>query len=149
MTTYPSPLSPSPALTDATTLEGAIDCLLEHLPLALEGGYTPEALFEILLRAASPGDSIEHTVQQLKGAPSGNGVRYHLDKFGEMTRVEQQLNRALQSRIPSKIAKGRHRIAINLHLILYYGKPSAAEASYLYCSQAKAGTTRFFAFVYF
>ena len=119
MTTYPSPLSPSPALTDEATLEVALDCLLEHLPIEMEGGYTPADLFKILLRAASRGDSIEHTVRQLEGVPSGNGVRYHLDKLSDMATVEQHLNRALQSRIPPKIAKGRHRIAIDLHLIPY------------------------------
>jgi hypothetical protein len=145
MTTYPSSLSTSPALTDEATLEVALDCLLEHLPIEMEGAYTPADLFEILLRAASRGDSIEHTVQQLEGAPSGNGVRYHLDKLNDMATVEHQLNRALQSRIPAKIAKRQQRIAIDLHLIPYYGKPGEAEASYIYRSQAKAGTTRFFA----
>jgi hypothetical protein len=33
MTTYPSPLPPSPALTDEATLEVALDSLLEHLPI--------------------------------------------------------------------------------------------------------------------
>jgi hypothetical protein len=81
MTTYPSSLSPAPALTDEGTLEAALDCLLESVPLNMEGGYTRQDLFEILLRAASRGDSIEHTAQRLQGIPSGNGIRYHLDKF--------------------------------------------------------------------
>ncbi|HEY9630577.1 MAG TPA: ISH3 family transposase [Coleofasciculaceae cyanobacterium] len=146
MTTYPSPLSPSPALTDEATLEVAVDSLLEHLPIEMEGGYTSEDLFEILLRAASRGDSIEHTVRQMEGVPSGNGVRYHLDKLSDMATVEHQLNAALQSRIPPKIAKKRHRLAIDLHLIPYYGTPNEAEAPYIYRSQAKSGTTRFFAY---
>ncbi len=133
-------------MTDEATLESALDCLVEHLPLEMEGGYSPEDLFEILLRAASRSDSIEHTAQRLDGVPSGNGIRYHLDKLNDMATVEQQLNAALQSRIPPKIRKGRHRIAIDLHLIPYYGKPSAVEAPYIYRSQAKAGTTSFFAY---
>ena len=119
MTTYPSSLSISPAITDEATLEVAVDCLLEHLPIEMEGGYSPEDLFEILLRAASRGDSIEHTVKQLEGVPSGNGVRYHLDKLSDMATVEHQLNAALQSRIPPKIAKKRHRLAIDLHLLTW------------------------------
>jgi Transposase DDE domain len=147
MTTYPSSLlSPTPALTDEATLEAAVDILSAHLPIEMEGGYTPQDLFEILLRAASRGDSIEHTAQRLEGVPSGNGIRYHLDKWEDMGTVEQQLNAALQSRLPPKIRKGRHRIAIDLHLIPYYGKPSAIEAPYIYRSQAKAGTTSFFAY---
>jgi len=148
MTTYPSctPLSPEPALTDEATLEAALDCLLEHLPIEMEGGYTPRDLFEILLRAASRMDSIEHTAQRLKGVPTGNGIRYHLDKLDNMEILEQQLNQALQSRLPSAIAKAKHRIAIDLNLIPYYGTANAAVAPYLYRSQAKAGTTSFFAY---
>nr|WP_290225391.1 ISH3 family transposase [Trichocoleus desertorum] len=146
MTTYPSSLSPAPALTDEGTLEAALDCLLESVPLNMKGGYTPQDLFEILLRAASRGDSIEHTAQRLQGTPSGNGIRYHLDKLDEMATLESQLNAALQSRIPPKICRRQHRIAIDLHLIPYYGNPSEVEAPYIYRSQAKAGTTSFFAY---
>jgi putative transposase len=63
-----------------------------------------------------------------------------------MTRVERHLNEALQSRIPPKVRQGKHRIAIDLHLIPYYGNASEAEAPYIYRSQAKAGTTSFFAY---
>lgn len=86
MTTYPSSsLSPTPALTDAATLDAALDCLLEHVPLKLESTYFGCAdLCEILLRAASRHDSIEHTAQRLDGVPSGNGIRYHLDKLDDM-----------------------------------------------------------------
>jgi Transposase DDE domain len=146
MTTCPSSLSSAPALTDEATLEAALDCLLEHLPLEMEGGYSPQDLFEILLRAASRSDSIEHTVQRLQGAPSGNGVRYHLDKLDDMAAVEQQLNRALQSRVPPKIRQCKQRLAMDLHLLPYYGTPTAVEAPYIYRSQAKAGTTSFFAY---
>jgi hypothetical protein len=37
-------------------------------------------LFEILVRAASIGDSIENTNKILDPSPSGNDIRYHLDK---------------------------------------------------------------------
>jgi putative transposase len=146
MTTHPSSLSTTPALTDESTLDSAVDCLLEHLPLEMEGSYTLRDLFEILLRAASRGDSIEHTVRSLEGAPSGNGIRYHLDKLEDMAMLEGQLNAALHSRIPPKIAKKRHRMAIDLHLIPYYGVPTEAEAPYVYRSKAESGTTRFFAY---
>jgi Transposase DDE domain len=146
MTTSPSSLSPAPALTDEATLDAALDCLLEHIPLQMEGGYTCEDLFEILLRAASRRDSIEHTAQRLEGVPSGNGIRYHLDKLDDMARVERYLNEALRSRIPSKVRQGKHCIAIDLHLIPYYGSANEAEAPYIYRSQAKAGTTSFFAY---
>ena len=146
MTTYPISLSSTPALTDEGTLDSVIDCLSKHLPVEMEGSYTVRELFEILVRAASRGDSIEHTAKTLEGSLSGNGIRYHLDKFDDMAVLEEQLNTALQSRIPPKLAKKRHRMAIDLHLIPYYGKPTETEANYVYRSQAKAGTTRFFAY---
>ncbi len=40
MTTYPIPFS-IPALADEATLEAAIEYLLEHLSIEMEGGYTP------------------------------------------------------------------------------------------------------------
>ncbi|UBF24016.1 ISH3 family transposase [Kovacikia minuta CCNUW1] len=148
MTTYPSSsLSSTPALSDEATLEAALECLLEHLPLVPEdSSCSAESLFEILLRAASRHDSIEHTAQRLQGVPSGNGIRYHLDQLDDMVALEGQLNGALQSRIPAKIRKRRHRIAIDLHLIPYYGNRTEAAAPYIYRSQAKAGTTTFFAY---
>lgn len=52
MTTYPSSLSSTPALTDEGTLESVIDCLSKHLSVEMDGGYTVRELFEILVRAA-------------------------------------------------------------------------------------------------
>jgi hypothetical protein len=89
MTTTPAPLSPSPALTDESTLEAAIECLSTHLSIDMEGGYTVRELFELLLRTASQGDSIEQTVRALEGTPSGNGVRYHLNKLEDMGALVQ------------------------------------------------------------
>ena len=146
MTTYPLPLSATPALTDEATLQAAIDCLSEHLPLEMEGVYTPKEVFAVLLRAASRGDSIEHTAYTLTGVPSSNDIRYHLDKYQDMATLEQQVNAALQSRIPPKIAKHSQRLAIDLNLLPFYGIPNAVEAPYIYRSQAKAGTTCFFAY---
>lgn len=146
MTTCPLPVSPSPTLSDQQTLDLALDCLLKHFPLKTQGDCQPKTLFQVLLRAASRHDSIEHTAQQLTGVPSGNGLRHHLGKFKQMGQLEQQVNQALQSRLPLSIANHRHRLAIDLNLLPYYGTPSDAAAPYLYRSQAKAGTTTFFAY---
>jgi hypothetical protein len=53
----------------------------------------------------------------LEGVPTGNGIRYHLEKFDDMARLEAQVNRALQSRLPAKIAKHVQCLAIDLHLL--------------------------------
>ncbi|MBD2120269.1 hypothetical protein [Trichocoleus sp. FACHB-262] len=95
MTPTPSSLSTTPALTDQTTLKAALNCLLDHVALDMQGGYSLQELFE-LLRAASRGDSIEHTARCLQNAPSGNGIRYHLDKLSDMVALEAQLKSASQ-----------------------------------------------------
>ncbi|MEE3719462.1 transposase [Tumidithrix elongata RA019] len=113
------------------------------LPIEMEGGYSPQELFETLLRVASRGDSIEHTAKCLEGLPTGNGIRYHLNKLVDMSTLEEQ---ALQSQIPPKVSNGKHRVAIDLNLLPYYGNASEVEDPYIYRSQAKSGTTSFFAY---
>ncbi|MEM7769240.1 MAG: transposase [Cyanobacteria bacterium P01_A01_bin.37] len=143
----PSPLSPAtPGLTDEATLSAALDCLLEHIPLDMQGDCTPETVYEILLHASSRQDSIEHTTQILEDVPTGNDIRYHLDKLEDISTLEAQLNAALGSRLPAGMGKRKQRIAIDLNLLPYYGQPTEAEAPYIYRSKAKAGTTRFFAY---
>lgn len=146
MITYPSPVSPSPALTDEATLQVALKGLLEFIPLNTQGTYPLATLYYVLLWAASRHDTIEHACQVLAGVPSGNGVRHHLNKLEQMLPLERQLNAALHQRLPKDIANHRHRLAIDLHLIPYYGTPNEQERPYLYRSQAKAGTTTFFAY---
>ena len=89
MTTCPSLVFPTPALTNDATLSAALEGLKAHLPVTMQGDCQPETLYEALLWAASHHDSIEHAAQQLTGVPTGNDLRYHLDKFEDMAMVEQ------------------------------------------------------------
>ena len=146
MTSSPSSLSSDPAVTDEQTLSAAVSCLNEHLSLETHGEVSPTTLYEVLIWAASRNDSIEHTSKMLEGVPSGNGIRYHLGKLKEIAGLEKQLNSALQSKLPGQIINRRQRLAIDLHLIPYYGKPGEEEGNYVYRSCAKSGTTRFFAY---
>lgn len=139
-------LSAEPALTDEQTLSAAVDTLSEFLDWETQGVVSHTTLFEVLIWAASRSASIEHASQMLEGVPSGNGIRYHLSKLEEMSKLEAQLNQALQAKLPSQIVNRRQRLAIDLHLIPYYGKASDVEGRYLYRSEAKSGTTRFFAY---
>ncbi len=127
MTTTFSTLSSKPALTDEQTLATAVNCLVAHVPLSTSGGYSPSQLFAILLQAASQGNSIEPTARRLEGVPTGNGIRHHLEKFADMATLEGQVNRALQSRLTAKIAQQAQCLAMDLHLLPYYGQPNATE----------------------
>jgi hypothetical protein len=63
-----------------------------------------------------------------------------------MIELEMKANEALQGRLPDGIRNHRHRLAMDLHLIPYYGVPNEQEVPYIYRSKAKAGTTTFFAY---
>ena len=142
----PASLSVEPALTDEQTLSAAVDTLSGYLDLETQGAVSCTTLFEVLIWAASRSASIEHASAMLEGVPSGNGIRYHLNKLEDMSQLEAQLNQALQAQLPGQIINRRQRLAIDLHLIPYYGQASAVEGRYLYRSAAKLGTTRCFAY---
>ena len=63
MITLSPPVSPTPALSDEATLRATLDCVLEFLPLDMQGDYAPETLYEVLLWAASRHDSINHACE--------------------------------------------------------------------------------------
>ena len=134
------------ALNCQETLSDTIECLSENISLKTEGAFDVKSLFQILVRAASTGDTIEQTARELKEIPCSNNIRYHLNKISDYSELEAELNSALKSRIPKGIKKNQQTLAIDLNLIPYYGKPSAAENPYIYRSQAKDGTCSFYAY---
>lgn len=146
MMTYPTSVSSTPALTDEDTLNAAIDWVSTQMPLETQGVYSSQMFYHVLLWAASRQDTVEHACQVLTGVPSSNDVRYHLNQLEDMADLETQANEALQGQLPDGIYNHRHRLAIDLHLIPYYGVPGQQETPYIYRSQAKAGTTTFFAY---
>jgi len=133
-------------LTDSETLEEVLECLSENFSIESQGACDQQTLFEILVKAASSGDSIENTAKILKKIPTANDIRYHLNKFNSFEELEVKINQALKSRIPSRIKKGCLKIAIDLNLIPYYGNPTNEELPYIYRSQAKSGTCSFYAY---
>ena len=105
-----------------------------------------QTLFEILVKAASRGDSIENTAKLLKNIPTANNIRYHLNKINNFEELETKINQVLKNRIPLGLRKMCLKIAIDLNLICYYGKPTSAELPYIYRSEAKSGTHSFYAY---
>ena len=138
-------LSSKLALTDLETLDEVIKCLVENFSIETQGICDQQTLFEILVKAASSGDSIENTAKLLKNVPTANDIRYHLNKIKNFEELETQINQAFRSRIPLGLKKGRLKIAIDLNLISDYGKPTLEELPYIYRSQAKSGTYSFYA----
>jgi hypothetical protein len=136
----------SAVLTDSKTLDEVIDVLNDKIDIHMQGACDKKTLLEILVRAASLSDSIEHTCKTIEDVPGANNIRYHLEKLDDMEKTEESLNQALKSRIPPRIRKGKLKIAIDLNLIPYYGVPSETEAPYIYRGQAKSGTCSFYAY---
>ncbi|MHC5718132.1 MAG: ISH3 family transposase, partial [Nostoc sp.] len=122
-------------MTDSETLEEVLNCLIENISIETQGACNQKTLFEILVGAASNGDSIENTSKILNSSPSGSDIRYHLDKINNFEQLEGQVNLALKSKIPQGIKKGRHKMAIDLNLIPYYGEADDEEKPYIYRSQ--------------
>ena len=106
-------------LTDSETLDEVLKCLAENFSIETQGAYDQQSLLEILVKAASSGDSIENTAKILKNIPTANDIRYHLDKINNFELLESQINQALKSRIPARIEKSCLKIAIDLNLIPY------------------------------
>lgn len=78
----------TPALTDNKTLNEVVNCLTENIPLQTQGKYEQRNIFEILIRAATQKDSIENTTKVLKNVPTSNDIRYHLEKYSDLTSLE-------------------------------------------------------------
>lgn len=139
-------LSKHLALTDSETLEEVLNCLTENIAIETQGACDQKTLFEILVGAASNADSIENTTKILNSSPCGSDIRYHLDKINNFEQLESQVNLALKSKIPQGIKKVRHKMAIDLNLIPYYGTADDNEKPYIYRSQALGGTCSFYAY---
>ena len=133
-------------LSDKDTLKEVIDCLTEHISIKTQGACNQTDLFNILVAAASKADTIENTAASFKESSSAKNIRYHLAKFKSFQELETQLNLTLISRLPRRLKKRKLKLAIDLNLIPYYGKPSQEEQDYIYRSQAKNGTCSFYAY---
>ena len=134
------------ALNAQETLESTINCLSKHISLHSEGAFDVKSLFQILVRAASKGNTIEQTAKELKNIPSSNNIRYHLNKVNNFDSLEKEINEALKNQIPKGLKKKRQSMAIDINLIPYYGEPSEEEKPYICRSQAKQGTCSFYAY---
>ena len=133
-------------LTDKETLKEVVDCLKENISINIQNDCKQTDLFNILVGAASKADTVENTAANLKNSWTGRNVRYHLSKFKSFQELEKELNKSLITKLPPRIKKRNHKLAIDLNLIPYYGKPTKQEEDYIYRSQAKNGTCSFFAY---
>ncbi len=103
----------TPVLTDSKTLNEVVNSLTENLPIQTQGKCEQQNIFEILIRAATQRDSIENTTKVLKNVPTSNDIRYHLEKYSDLSSLEEALNKALSlplaNRYTTRTTENCHR----------------------------------------
>lgn len=145
-----SPTGRSPVNSE-TVSQAVLDSLCRHisLPLPAQAQYGPRQIFAPVLWAACHQSTIQDACSQLQDVPSPNTVRSPLRAL-PLQDLEQALQRALTdspSRQVRRLVRNRRlHVAIDYHLIPYYGKPAPGEEDYILRSEARQGTTRFFGF---
>lgn len=124
-----------------------LDTLQSHLSLKMEGyRCTTEHVFNVLLKAAAEGSSLEAVCSDQVSGLDGNTVREQLNNALDVSCLRQQeaeMNQALASVIPLAMPRGGVEVALDTHDEPFYGK-TPAMLSYTRKAQAKAGTSRFF-----
>lgn len=123
------------------------DVAQEHLPFAVAGYLvTAEMIYDVLLKAATEGISLEAACRDLEKSAAGNTIREIINEqldAADLRRYEAALNAALQDRLPKQIRQKKLEAAIDEHDEPFYGKTPELKA-YTRRSRAKKGTTHFF-----
>src|SRR6516164_8655679 len=133
-------------LTPARVHRGAADLLTDRLHLTDYGRTCPaRTLLAVLFVACARLTSVSAAAAGLRRAPSPETVRKALlANLPDLGRLERRLNDALRASAPARLG-GHHRVAVDLTLIPYHGRPQH-DADELYRGQVKGGTTHFHAY---
>ena len=111
-----------------------------------KGKCTLAILVHLICAAAARLTSLYDACGQMDDAPSGETARLALlATLPDYATLQQGVNRALVADVPKPLRNQRHHVAIDLHLVPYYGLPMN-DPKEIYRSQAKAGTHNFHAY---
>lgn len=121
--------------------------LQEYIPLRdYKRKVTVPTLWAVLLFAAASITSIHAACGRLDGVPCDETIRKALYAcLPEFAELQRQLNRALAGRVPRTLRRRPQRLAIDLTLIPYHGKPFR-DPKEVYRGLAKDGTSHFHAY---
>ena len=128
--------------------EHATALLLKHLRLPDYKRTSGWVIFQVLFFAAATLTSIHAACQRLRNAPCDDTLRQALlATLPAFAELQRRINRALAASLPKVLKKRnkRLRLAIDLTLIPYHGKPEA-DPEEIYRSKAKDGTSHFHAY---
>jgi len=123
----------------------------EHLQAHLEfkdykRKCSAPVLWSLLLAAAARITSLSETCQRLRDAPSDETARKALlATLPDYGALQRQLNAALAGHLPRTLRTPLQRLAIDLTLIPYHGRPFR-DLNEIDRSQAKDGTSHFHAY---
>src|SRR5262245_51343182 len=103
-------------------------------------------LWSLLLAAAARITSLSDACGRLRDAPSDETARKALlATLPDYATLQRRLNSALAGHLPKALRKHLQRLAIDLTLIPYHGKP-CRDLDEIYRAQAKGGTSHFHAY---
>lgn len=118
-----------------------------HLGIEVTGyKSSSKMLFDVLMKAASEGISIDAACRDLEATVGANTIRSLLNQQlpkEELEAQEEAMNKALAVNIPVHVQRSGLSAAIDEHDEPFYGKDEEVLA-YTCGGRAKAGTTHFF-----
>jgi putative transposase len=131
----------------ADVQEHAESLIQKHLGLCDHSKKcTARVLLQVVFAAAARLTSLAAACWHLKDAPSGETIRQALlATLPEYAALQRGVNRALVGDLPKVLRRRKQRLAIDLHLRPYYGKPYQ-DVKEIYRSKAKDGTNNFHAY---
>ena len=94
-------------LTDEDTRQEAIERLGSYIPLEVSGyNCTAETVYDVLIKAAVTGQTIENVCKNLDEMVDGETIRGYLNeqvKLDNFQSLEQQVNQALVAGLPRRL----------------------------------------------
>ena len=135
-------------VNSSQTRQWALEWLLQaDLLKARDRVCTAVVVWNIVLRAAARMVSIFAACQDLADAPSSQAVFDALVAGLPKTLLvlERRLNESLTGHLPRRMRRRSWQVAIDWHLVPYYGEPNKSRNE-LYHSRPHLGTTKFHAY---
>ncbi len=135
-------------VTSPQVCQWALEWLIEAKLLSYGGRVcTPTVVWSLVLRAAARMISVFAACRDLANAPSSQAVYDALANGLPKTLsvLERRLNDSLVGHLPRRLRRRVWRVAIDWHLVPYYGEPEQSRNE-LYHSKPQAGTTTFHAY---
>lgn len=136
------------SISSSQVHQWAVSWLGEGLRLSDHGWKcTAWVVISIVLRAAARTSSIQAACRDLRKGPSDQAVFDALEAGLPKTLkvLEQRLHLALTSHLPRRLLRREWTIAIDWHLVPYYGQPFNSRNE-LYYGKPTRGTTKFHAY---